>query len=160
MEKVLTFIKSNKTVLAWVFVTLLAGGLAALLSGSFDIYETYNKPPLAPPAILFPIVWTILYVLTGIAAGRVAVSNDLDKGNALKLYILQLAINVTWPVIFFRFEAFKFACVWLALLIIVVFATYKSFRAIDKTASLLLLPYVAWLLFAFYLNLGFVALNS
>lgn len=160
MEKVLIFIKRNKTVLAWVFLTLLSGGLSALFSGSFDIYETYNKPPLAPPAILFPIVWTILYILMGVAAGRVAVSSDLDSDKALKLYILQLAINVIWPVIFFRFEAFKFACVWLAFLIIVVFATYKSFRAIDKTASFLLLPYIVWLLFAFYLNLGFVALNS
>lgn len=160
MNKVSAFIKKNKTVFAWVIVTLLAGGVAALLSGSFDIYETYNKPPLAPPAILFPIAWTVLYILMGVAAGRVAMSNDLDKGNALKLYILQLAINVIWPVIFFRFEAFKFACVWLALLIILVIATYKSFHIIDKTASWLLLPYVAWLLFAFYLNLGFVALNS
>ncbi len=160
MGKISAFIKNNKTVFAWAVVTLLAGGLAALLSGGFDIYKTYNKPPLAPPAILFPIVWSLLYILMGVAAGRIAVSNDLDKGKALKLYILQLAINVIWPVIFFRFEAFKLACVWLALLIIVVFATYKSFRAIDKTASWLLLPYVAWLLFAFYLNLGFVALNS
>lgn len=160
MNKVSAFIKKNKTVFAWVTVTLLAGVVAALLSGSFEIYETYSKPPLAPPAILFPIVWTLLYILMGTAAGRVAVSNDLDKGNALKLYILQLAVNVIWPVIFFRFEAFKFAAVWLALLIILAIATYKIFRVIDKTASLLLLPYVAWLLFAFYLNLGFVALNS
>lgn len=160
MEKISAFIKKNKTVFAWITVTLLAGGLAALLGGSYNIYEVYNKPPLAPPAILFPIVWTLLYILMGTAAGRVAVSNDLDKENALKLYILQLAVNVIWPVIFFRFEAFKVAAVWLALLIILVFATYKSFRAIDKTASLLLLPYIVWLLFAFYLNLGFVALNS
>lgn len=160
MEKILYFIKRNKTVFAWVVVTLFAGGLAAILSGSFDIYETYNKPPLAPSAILFPIVWTLLYVLMGISAGRVAVSNDLDKGKALKIYILQLGVNIIWPVIFFRLEAFKFACIWLALLIILVFATYKGFKSIDKTASWLLLPYVAWLLYAFYLNLGFVALNS
>ncbi len=159
MQKIINFIKENKTKIGWVVVTLIAGGLGALLSGGFDTYKTYIQPPLAPPAILFPIVWTILYILMGIAAGIVAESRDLDKGKGLKLYVLQLAINVIWPILFFRFEALKFACFWLVLLIVAVVLTFLSFYRIEKKGAFLLLPYLAWCLFALYLNFGIVVLN-
>ncbi|MBO5746755.1 MAG: tryptophan-rich sensory protein [Clostridia bacterium] len=159
MQKIINFIKENKTKIGWVVVTLIAGGLGTLLSGGFDAYKTYEQPPLSPPAILFPIVWTLLYILMGIAAGIVAESRDLDKGKGLKLYVLQLAINVIWPIIFFRFDALKFACFWLVLLIVAVVLTIFSFYRIDKKAAFLLLPYLAWCLFALYLNFGIVVLN-
>lgn len=160
MERIVMFLKKYKTQIGWVVITLLAGGIGALLSGGFGIYKALQKPPLSPPSFIFPIVWTLLYILIGIAAGNIAVSRDLDKGSALKLYIVQLLINILWPVIFFRFEALKFACFWLVLLIVAVLLTYRSFRNIDKKAALALLPYIAWTLFAFYLNFGIVALNS
>ncbi len=160
MQKIINFIKENKTKIGWVVVTLIAGGLGALLSGGFGDYKTYKQPLLSPPAILFPIVWTLLYILIGIAAGIVAESRDLDKGKGLKLYVLQLAVNVIWPIIFFKFEALKFACFWLALLIVTVVLTVFSFYRIEKKAAFLLLPYLAWCLFALYLNFGIVVLNA
>ena len=154
------FIKNNKTYILWAIITLAAGVLSALTAGNFGAYSSLIKPPLSPPGFLFPVVWTALYILTGIAAGIVAESRDLDRGNALKLYILQLFVNFLWPVIFFRFRAAKFALFWLVLLVIVVLATYKSFKSISSKASSLLIPYIVWLLFAFYLNFGIIILNS
>lgn len=154
------FIKKNKTYIAWAVFTLLVGGLSALFSGGFSTYSSYIQPPLSPPAFIFPIVWTILFVLMGIAAGIVYKSNDLDKANCIKIYLIQLFINFLWPLIFFRFKAAKFALFWLLLLIIAVLATYNCFKKVDKKAGNLLIPYIIWLLFAFYLNFGIVVLNS
>lgn len=134
--------------------------LSNLLSGGTDSYAYSNKPPLSPPAIVFPIVWTILYVLMSIAAVIVAKSNDLDKGKALRLFIIQLGINYVWPIIFFGFMAPKIALVWLLLLIAVVILTTRAFFSVSSSAGWLMVPYVVWLLFAFYLNFGIVALNS
>ncbi len=160
MERITSFIKKHKTKIGWVVLTLVLAGVGALLSGNYGVYEKYQQPPLSPPAWLFPVAWSILYILMGVAAGMVAESRDLDKGMALKLYLLQLAVNIMWPIIFFRFNMPKFALFWLLLLIITVFITYKSFSTINKTAGRLLLPYILWCLFAFYLNFGIVVLNS
>lgn len=160
MERIVVFFKKYRTQTAWVVLTLLAGGVGALLSGGFDIYKTINKPPLSPPAVVFPIVWTLLYIMMGLSSGTVAVSRDLDKPSALKLYLLHLLINILWPVIFFRFYAFKLACVWLALLIFTLLIVFRRFLGIEKKSAWLLLPYFAWSLFALYLNFGVVALNS
>ncbi len=160
MDKAIDFIKKNKTKIVWIVLTLIIGGIGALLSGNYDVYKMYEKPALSPPGWLFPVVWTVLYALMGLAAGIIAESRDLDKGFALKLYVLQLAINVIWPIIFFRFNAPKFALFWLALLIVAIVLTFKNFRAINKTAGNLLIPYLLWCLFAFYLNFGIVVLNS
>ena len=156
----MSFIKKYKMPIIYTVITLLAGGLSALLSGSFDIYTTMKQPPLAPPAIVFPIMWTVLYILMGISAGIVADSHDLDRTLGLKLYFLQLALNILWPVIFFRFTAVKFALFWLVLIIIAVIALYREFNRISKTAGRLLIPYILWLIFAFYLNFGFIIFNS
>lgn len=150
-----------KPYIIWVAITLGFGILGTILSGgSTEMYASLQKPPLSPPAIVFPIAWTILYILIGIAAGGIAKSNDLDKANALKIYLLQLVVNIIWPIIFFRFEAIKFALFWLLLLIILVLVTFKAFKSINSKSAYLILPYIAWLLFAFYLNLGIIALNS
>ena len=156
----MNFIKKNKTYILWVIITLAVGVISSLASGNFDVYRSFVKPPLSPSGFIFPVVWTALYILMGIAAGIIADSKDLDRGNALKLYILQLFVNFLWPVIFFRFQALKFALFWLVLLIIIVLATYKSFKGISGKSSMLLIPYIAWLLFAFYLNFGIIILNS
>ena len=160
MNKIKNFIKKYKTQLIWVGVTLAAGGLGTLLAGNYDVYKTVEKPPFSPPSWVFPVVWTLLYIIIGWAAGNIAASRDLDKGIAIKFYLVQLFINILWPVIFFRFEAAKFALFWLALLIIAVILTFLSFHRIDRKSAWLLLPYLAWCGFAFYLNLGIAALNS
>ncbi|MBQ3550873.1 MAG: tryptophan-rich sensory protein [Clostridia bacterium] len=160
MSKIVEFIKKYRIRLTWIGLTLLAGGVGALLAGGFDAYKTVQKPPLSPPAILFPIVWTLLYILMGLAAGVIAESRDLYKGNALKLYLVQLLINILWPLLFFKLEAAKVALFWLVLLVVAVIATIRLFRMINNRAGLILLPYLAWCMFATYLNFGIVVLNS
>ncbi len=154
-----SFALKYKTQTVWASVTLVAGGIGALLSGGFDIYDTFIKPPFSPPAMLFPVVWSLLYIITGAAAGNIAASCDLDKGEPLKLYICQLAVNILWPLFFFKLKALKFACFWLVLLIVLIIAVTVGFRRIDRRSTYAMLPYLLWSCFALYLNLGFVVLN-
>ena len=147
-----------KALLFFLVYTYALAGIGALLSGNFDI-STLNAPPLAPPAWIFPLVWSILYTLMAIAAYLVFVSNDLDRGPALRLYLLQVAINALWSFFFFRLEWRLFAFFWLLLLIAVVVLTMVAFRKINRTAFRLHIPYLLWLLFAAYLNIGYYLLN-
>ena len=143
-----------------VIVALLAGGLASLLGGeTATLYERLVSPPLAPPGWVFPVVWTVLYILMGLAAGLVARSGDMDSDTALTLYYVQLGLNVLWPLVFFRLEWLAVAAVWLLLLTAAVYATWRRFRAIHPVAGWLLVPYLLWCVFALYLNVGFVVLN-
>ena len=154
------FWNRNKTIVLQVILALLAGGVASLLGGETALlYERLTAPPLSPPGWVFPVVWVVLYILMGIAAGLVARSEDVDSGGALRLYYLQLGLNVLWPLLFFRFEWIAFSAVWLFLLTVAVFATWRRFRAISPAAGWLLVPYLLWCLFALYLNVGFAVLN-
>ena len=122
-------------------------------------YETLIKPPFSPPGWLFPIVWTILYILMGIAAAKVWNTEHTERDTALTLYAVQLAVNFFWPIFYFLFEARLLALLWLLLLIYLVFLTLKYFNEISRSAARLLLPYFVWLLYAAYLNLGTYLLN-
>lgn len=153
------FIKKNKKYIIWIAVTLLLGGLGALLSGGFDYYKMLDKPPLSPPSFLFPIVWTLLYIVLGFSAGIIADSSDLDSGKALKVYICHLVINLLWPVIFFKFEAPKAALFWILLLLTAAIFNSVVFKRISQKAGLLFVPYIAWTVFALYLNFGVAVLN-
>ncbi len=152
--------KKYKPYIITTAIILGLAGISSLLSGGFDEYKLAEKPPLSPPAILFPIVWTVLYTMLAIAAVTVAKSNDLDKASALRVFIIHLAINLTWPIIFFGFSAPKFALVWLVLTVFTALLTARRFFSVSKVAGFLLVPYIIWLFFAFYLNFGIVALNS
>lgn len=160
MNSLISFIKRNKIPIIFAIITLGLGFLASILMGGFELYDEVIKPPFSPPGIIFPIVWSVLYVLIGVAAGIVAESNDLDKGYAIKLFLIQLFINLLWPIFFFTLNAPRFALFWLVLLIITVLMTFKTFSLVSKRAGALFLPYVIWLFFAFYLNFGIVILNS
>ena len=155
----MTFWNKYKPIILQVALALAAGGLAALLSGGQEPYQELVKPPLSPPGWVFPVVWTVLYVLMGVAAGLVAGSRDIHRDKALTRYYIQLAINVLWPMLFFRFELLTVAAVWLALLVVAVYVTWQWFRCISVPAGRLLIPYLLWCLFALYLNIGFVVLN-
>ena len=137
--------------------TLAIAGISTLL-GRPNIEELV-KPPLTPPAWLFPVAWSILYLLMGYAAYRISMSTDGDKSGALKTYWLQLAVNALWSPVFFTLEWRLFAFFWLLLLIVLIGRAIMQFGAIDRTASRLLYPYLAWCAFAAYLNLGFYLLN-
>lgn len=143
-----------------IAVPLLVGGLAAAVTGSsMDAYEGMAQPPLSPPAWAFPIAWTLLYGLMGLASYQIADSGDPRKYRALGLYGLQLLVNFLWPVVFFRWEMPLAALAVLTALLILVYRMYRQFREIDQTAGWLLLPYLLWLVFALWLNLGVWWLN-
>jgi tryptophan-rich sensory protein len=160
MKNILKFIKRNKTPIIFAVITLGLGLVVSFLMGSFELYNNVIRPPFSPPGFLFPIFWTILYILIGLSAGMVAESNDLDKGYAIRIYFVQLFINILWPIIFFTLKAPRFALFWLVLLIIAALLTFRNFSAISKRAGALFLPYIVWLFYAFYLNFGIVVLNS
>ncbi|MBQ6901486.1 MAG: tryptophan-rich sensory protein [Oscillospiraceae bacterium] len=144
--------KTLKTKIIFVLISLGVGALSAFLTrDSMDIFDTVTKPPLAPPAVVFPIVWTILFILMGLGAARVYLKEPGSK--ALYIYGINLAVNFFWSIIFFNMRAFGFAFIWLLLLIAVVVLMIISFFRIDKLAAYLQLPYLLWLLFAGYLNL-------
>ncbi len=151
-----------KTFFICVAIPLLVGIIAGLItSGSMDTYGQLQQPPLAPPGRIFPIVWTVLYTLMGIASYLVLTS-DADptaKQNALFVYGLQLAVNFIWPILFFSLEWYLFSFAWIILLWVLILVTTAKFLQISTTAGLLLVPYLFWVIFAAYLNLGVYLLN-
>ena len=124
-------------------------------------FADVKQPPLSPPAWLFPVVWTILYVLMGIASYLVLTSGaSTDKNTkALTVYGLQLAVNFFWSIIFFRFSMYLFAFFWLVLLWLLIIVTMVRFYRIKEPAGDLIVPYLLWVTFAGYLNFGIYLLN-
>ncbi len=155
--------KIFKTYLIAILIPLAVGGLAALLTrGNMMLFDEIVKPPLAPPPILFPIVWTVLYILMGIGSARVYLKKDTmprEATNALRTYAVQLFFNFFWSLIFFNLRTFLFAFIWLialwGLIIVMLFEFYK----IDKPAAIINIPYLLWVTFAAYLNLAIYILN-
>ena len=149
--------------LGFLGLTLAAGLIGAWLGGfiggSSALYESLEQPTLSPPAILFPIIWPILYVLMAIAAYLAWAAHPSGWSVALWWYVAQLIINMLWPLFYFRLGWFLFAFFWLLLLIAAVSLTMVGFRHLSKTAYRLMVPYLLWLLFAAYLNLGTYLLN-
>ena len=146
-----------------ILIAELTGLLSALLSGNIrGGYDDFIQPPLSPPAILFPIVWTILYAAMGIAAYLVWDSvrgTAEERRTAIKFYIAQLIINFTWSIFFFRFDAYWLSVAIILLLDVLVIITSLKFKNINRLAYWLMIPYIIWLLFATYLNIGVAVLN-
>lgn len=148
-------------ILSFVF-TLGTGFLSSVLTkGSMDKYMDLKRPPLSPPGWVFGVVWPVLFILMAISAYIVYTSDatEKDKRNALFLYGLQLFVNFFWTIIYFNLEMRVFAFIWLILLIIIVVFMIMDFVKIDKVAGYLQIPYLIWLIFAAYLNLGTIILN-
>lgn len=150
-----------KKLLICLAIPLAAGGLGALLGGGMDSYQTLKQPPLSPPGWLFPIVWTVLYLLMGWASYRVLVSDAPreERKKALTFYGIQLFLNFLWPVVFFGLGWYWAAFIVLLALWILIYLTMHLFGLIDDTAENLLIPYLLWVTFAGYLNLGVALLN-
>ncbi len=145
-----------------VAIPLAVGGISALLTGSaMSDFESMNQPPLSPPGWLFPVVWTVLYIMMGVASYIVLTSKSggIKIRNALVLYSVQLFFNFMWSIFFFGFGLYWFSFVWLALLWVLIGATAYLFLQISKTAGALMLPYLLWVTFAGYLNFGVAFLN-
>lgn len=151
-----------RSLLAAVALPLAVGTLSSILVGDAVLeYAGMNKPPLSPPGWIFPAVWTLLYALMGFASWLVYISEASQprKKRALILYALQLAVNFIWPLIFFKAMWYLVAFFWLLLLWLLVIACTVRFYCIRRSAAWLLLPYILWLSFAAYLNLGVYLLN-
>lgn len=145
-----------------IIIPLAVGSLSGYISASaMDSFRLLNKPPLSPPGFLFPVVWTILYILMGIASYLILTSGQSKTKikDAMITYGLQLFFNFFWSIIFFNLEWYMFAFVWLVVLWVLIFNTIISFYEISKTAAYLLIPYLLWVTFAGYLNLGIYLLN-
>lgn len=152
MEKIKIYAKS-------ILIPVLIGGIVGLIISSAIDYNSLQKPFLAPPSIVFPIVWTILYILMGISYGILKSKSLTDKKIDL-IYYIQLAVNAAWSIIFFLLKWRLFAFIWILLLDILVILMIIKFYKKDKTAGLLQIPYILWILFASYLNLAIYILNK
>ena len=143
-----------KPLLIALGIPLAVGGLAALLSGGMADYEYLNQPPLAPPGWIFPIVWSILYLLMGYASYRVLYSGGSipQIRRALFVYGIQLFLNFLWPILFFGFEWYLAAFILLLILWAAILVTMHQFSRLDEVAGNLLIPYLLWVTFAGYLN--------
>ena len=149
----------SKKLIFCIALPLLVGGVAGFLTrDSVSLYGMMNKPPLSPPGWLFPIVWTILYILMGISSYIIMTSQGESQkiNQALKTYYVQLFVNFMWPIFFFFFFCYGLALLWLLLLWILVARMIKQFGEISKVAAYLNIPYLLWLTFALYLNGGVV----
>ncbi len=147
-----------KIYLKSILVPVILGSIVGfIISGTIN-YNLLIKPAFAPPSILFPIVWSILYVLMGVSYG-ILDSNNLADSNINFIYYLQLIFNLLWPIIFFVFEARLFAFIWIIILDILVIIMAVKFYKKNKIAGLLQIPYIAWTLFATYLNFSIYLLN-
>lgn len=140
-----------------ILIPLAVGALSSLLSGGMD--TSMVMPSFAPPGWLFPIVWTILYVLMGISSYIIYQSSDTRRSRALFVYGLQLFFNFFWSIIFFGFSAYLFAFVWLLIMIALIILMIYLFNQISPVAAYLQIPYLAWCIFAAVLNYAVYKLN-
>lgn len=153
-------LKNTKALLISLLISLGVGALSGILTrNSVEVYGKLNLPPLSPPSWVFPVVWTILFVLMGISSYIVYMSKSPNTKGALAVYILQLAVNFIWPLIFFDAQAYLFAFIWLIFLWLLVVLMINMFYKISPLAAILQIPYLVWLTFAAYLNLMVVILN-
>lgn len=151
--------KKVKNYAVSILIPVALGALVGwIISGSMD-YEMLQKPVLAPPPILFPIAWSILYVLMGVSYG-ILKDKRLHDTKTISVYYAQLAVNLLWPIFFFVLKWRLFAFIWIVALVILVIIMAVRFYQKNHTAGLLQLPYAAWTVFASYLNLFMYLLNE
>lgn len=155
--------KNNIKLLAiCVSVPLIVGALSGIISrGGMEAFSALEKPPLSPPGWLFPVVWTILYVLMGVASYFVLKSDSewSEVKPAIAVYALQLVFNFFWSIWFFNLGLYWFSFIWLVALWVLILLTIIKFFGISRPAAYLLLPYLLWVTFAGYLNFGIAVLN-
>lgn len=141
-----------------LIINLIFPQVIGFLSGLITNANKYNElqSPLPIPSAVFPIVWSILYLLMGIA--NYIYVRDTNKVS--RLYITQLLVNFLWSIFFFGLDLRLFALLWAIFLLYLVVLTTKEFYNANKISGLLMIPYVLWLMFAVYLNFGFWILNK
>ena len=139
-------------------IPIVGGVLVGLIISGYMNYGDIIKPPLSPPSYIFPIVWTILYILMGISYFIATKDKENDK-ELNQIYILHLLVNFFWPIIFFVLRMYFTTFFWIILLLILVISMIKELLKNNKISGCLQIPYLIWLLFATYLNIGIFILN-
>ena len=141
-----------KNIIKNILVPVIMGGIVGLIISPFMNYQKLNKPPLSPPSITFPIVWTILYIIMGYSFYKQFEQNKT-------IYYTQLIVNGLWSIFFFVFKWYLFSFIWIILLIILVIIMIKKFYDVNKLSGFINIPYLIWFLFASYLSFGVYLLN-
>lgn len=147
---------------AWILLAEAVGSLSGWLTrdGAKAYSQSIIQPPLSPPAMVFPIVWGILFALMGIGAARIYLAPpSRERTNSLRIFLLQLAFNFFWSILFFNLQAFGVALVWLLILWGLILWMIVAFRKVDPLAAWMQIPYLLWVTFAAYLNYGVWMLN-
>ena len=144
--------------LLYILTPLIGGSIVGLIINKSIDYNYLVNPPLSPPSYLFPIVWNILYLLIGISY-YIYRKNNNDDSLTIKLYYIQLILNYLWSIIFFTLKLRTLAVIWIIILAITVIYLIIRFYKEERTIFYLFIPYILWVLFATYLNIGIVVLN-
>lgn len=144
--------------LFYLFFPLICGSLIGIFISNSIEYSELFKPPLSPPGFIFPIIWSILYILMGISY-LILKNNNSETNKECFVYYLQLAINLLWSIFFFIFKWRLFTIFWTILLIILVIYMIILFYSKTKISAYLNIPYLLWLIFALYLTIGVYILN-
>ena len=144
--------------LLYILTPLIGGSIVGLIINKSIDYNYLVNPPLSPPSYLFPIVWSILYLLIGISY-YIYRKNNNDNSLTIKLYYIQLILNYLWSIIFFTLKLRTLAVIWIIVLAITIIYLMIRFYKEERTSFYLLIPYILWVLFAIYLNIGIVILN-
>ena len=152
-------IRNKSALIISILIPLAVGTMSALFSGNMSSYSILNKPAFSPPGFIFPVVWTILYILMGASSYIVYFSNSSNKSKALLLYCIQLFFNFCWSIIFFGLDLFLFAFIWLIALIFIIIIMIRQFLIVNPLSAYLQIPYLIWCIFAAYLNFSIFLLN-
>lgn len=155
MKKVISY-------LIYVAIPLIVGMLSwALTSDAMEQYVNLKMPPFSPPGTVFPIVWTILFILMG--TGAYIIYNTPDAGPFVTMglitYYVQLFMNFIWSILFFRENMYMGALIWLIIMWMIVLLMLYAYMHASKLAFWLNIPLIIWLTFAMYLNIGVIALQ-
>jgi tryptophan-rich sensory protein len=143
-----------KRLIKFILIPLILGGLVGFLSGSSSGYKEMITPSFAPPGILFPIVWSILYIIMGVS--RYIIDGEHE---CIRIYNIQLIFNLLWSFVFFTFKLYLIAFIWIVVLIILVLIMMIKFYKKSKVSSLIQIPYLIWLIFASVLSYSIYILN-
>ncbi len=143
----------------YIFFPLLIGTIVGFIIKDSMDYTSLVRPPLSPPKIIFPIAWSIIYLLMGIAYYYFKTKYDGDKKNESRLYYIQLFVNALWSIIFFNLKWRFIAIIWILLLLILIVALASNFKSKSRISYYLFIPYILWVIFATYLTIGIYVLN-
>lgn len=152
--------RTVKVTLIFAVLTLVVGFIVGMLSVDPAHYEALQKPWFAPPGFVFGIAWSILYLMTGAAAGRIYLKLDQPCSNiAFSLYMVQYFLNLMWTFIFFKSQLYDLAVIWIVVLLVLATLVAILFFRLDLPAGILMLPYLFWLLYALFLSFEIARLN-